>query len=92
MTVPYVLNRVAGENIPLSAAKAEAYQKHYHAPGLFLSWEDQFGVDIQNGTLPISTIRGIGSVEEGKDVLEQAKADWDAAPRFSSLLVCSPGT
>ncbi|MZQ86598.1 hypothetical protein GQF01_31285 [Paenibacillus sp. 5J-6] len=85
MTIPYILNRVANENVPLSDSKAAAYQQYYKAPGLFLSWEDHSGVHIQNG-LPQSTIHGIGSVQDGKKLLDEAKANWDGqSPLFVSI-------
>lgn len=85
MTIPYVLNRVANENVPLSDFKAAAYKNIYKAPGLFLSWENRSGVQIHNG-LPESTIHGVGSVQDGKNVLADAKAHWDGkSPLFVSL-------
>ncbi|MBW7457725.1 hypothetical protein K0U00_27150, partial [Paenibacillus sepulcri] len=86
MTVPYVLNRVDGQNIPLSQSVADAYQQNYHAAGLFLSWEDRYGVEIVNGSLPVSIIQGISTVQDGKRILEDAKAKWDGkSPLFVSL-------
>ncbi|WP_276355011.1 GxGYxYP domain-containing protein [Cohnella caldifontis] len=86
MTIPYVLNRINGENVPLSAEKADAYKDRYHATGLFLSWEDRFGAQVLDNGLPVSTIRGIGTVQDGKNVLEAAKANWDGnSPLFVSL-------
>lgn len=86
MTVPYVLNRVNSVNVPLSASKAAAYEKFYKAKGLFLSWEDHYGVEIINGTLPVSTIQGISTAQDGKNILAAAKAKWDGkSPLFVSL-------
>jgi hypothetical protein len=86
MTIPYVLNRVNGENIPLSDARAAAYEKQFRPPGLFLSWENRFGTEIWNNKLPISIIRGVGSVNEANSVLAEAKANWDGnSPLFLSL-------
>ncbi|GAB6930515.1 hypothetical protein JCM10914A_44980 [Paenibacillus sp. JCM 10914] len=86
MTIPYVLNRVDSENVPLSSAKVTAYQQQYHVPGLFISYEDNYGVEIVNGTLPVSTIRGISTVQDGLQVLNEAKAKWDGkSPLFVSL-------
>ncbi|MBB6675117.1 GxGYxYP domain-containing protein [Cohnella nanjingensis] len=86
MTVPYVLNRVDGDNVPLSASKAAAYAREYHAPGLFLSWEGRYGVEIAGGNLPISTIQGISTAEDGKKILADARAGWDGkSPLFVSL-------
>ena len=70
MTIPYVLNRVDGQNVPLSPAKVAAYANDYHAPGLFLSWEDRHGISIEGGKLPVSTIQGISTVQDGKNVLD----------------------
>lgn len=86
MTVPYVLNRVANQNVPLGDTVVKAYAETYLPNGLFLSWEDRFGVDILNGNLLMSTIRGIGTVEDGQKVLAEAKANWDGqSPLFVSL-------
>lgn len=86
MTIPYVLNRVDGHNIPLSDSRTAAYAKQFQAPGLFLSWENRFGTEIWNDTLPISIIRGVGSVNEANNVLANAKANWDGnSPLFLSL-------
>lgn len=86
MTVPYVLNRVNSENVPLSESKAAAYENDYKASGLFLSWENHHGVEIVNGTLPVSTIQGISTAQDGKNILAEAKANWDGkSPLFVSL-------
>jgi len=86
MTVPYVLNRISSENVPLSDSVATAYAEQYKAPGLFLSWEDRHGVEIVNGNLPVSVIHGIGTAQDGIRVLEEAKAGWDGkSPLFVSL-------
>src|SRR5699024_11653966 len=86
MTIQYDLNRKQAKNISLSKKNAKAYEKYYHALGLLLSWEENVGVSIYDQTFPISTIRGIGSINEGKRVLEEAKTNWDqASPLFISL-------
>ena len=86
MTIPYVLNRVDGQNVPLSPAKIAAYANDYHAPGVFLSWEDRHGISIEGGKLPVSTIQGISTVQDGKRILDEAKANWDGkSPLFVSL-------
>jgi hypothetical protein len=86
MTVPYVLNRVNNGDVPLSESKAASYEKYYKAPGLFLSWENQYGVKIVNGSLPVSTIQGFSTVQDGKNILADAKANWDGkSPLFVSL-------
>ncbi|MFC4810450.1 GxGYxYP domain-containing protein [Paenibacillus sp. GCM10023250] len=86
MTIPYVLNRVDGQNVPLSETKLNAYANEYHVPGLFLSWEDRFGVSIEGGKTPVSIIQGISTVQDGKRILDEAKANWDGkSPLFVSL-------
>ncbi|OPA80515.1 hypothetical protein BVG16_07250 [Paenibacillus selenitireducens] len=86
MNITYVLNRIDGQNIPLSPSEAAAYQEYYKPSGLFLSWEDRYGVTIMNDSLPVSTIRGISTVNDGKKVLNEAKANWDGkSPLFVSL-------
>lgn len=43
-------------------------------------------MEILNGNLPVSTIRGIGSAQDGKTILADAKANWDGnSPLFISL-------
>lgn len=86
MTIPYVLNRVDSENVPLTPFKAKAYAQDYNAPGLFISYEDNYGVEIVDDSLPVSTIRGISTVQDGLQVLNDAKANWDGkSPLFVSL-------
>ncbi|MGG6310265.1 GxGYxYP domain-containing protein [Paenibacillus macerans] len=86
MGIPYVLNRVNGDNVPLGESYAKAYERYYKAPGLFLSWEDRYGVEILHDSLPVSTIQGISTVQDGTRILEEAKANWDGnSPLFVSL-------
>ncbi|MBB3111675.1 hypothetical protein FHS18_003743 [Paenibacillus phyllosphaerae] len=86
MTIPYVLNRIDGQNVPLSEAKAKAYAEEYRAPGVFLSWEDRYGIEVLNGNLPVSTIQGISTAQDGKAILDRAKENWDGkSPLFVSL-------
>ncbi|MGG1880077.1 GxGYxYP domain-containing protein [Paenibacillus cisolokensis] len=86
MTIPYVLNRIDSENVPLSPQKAAAYEQQYKAPGIFISYEDRYGVEIIGNSLPASTVRGISTAQDGIRVLEEAKAQWDGSePMFISL-------
>lgn len=43
MTIPYVLNRIDSENVPLNQTKAAAYLEEYRTPGLFISWKIGMG-------------------------------------------------
>ncbi|MGO4538063.1 GxGYxYP domain-containing protein [Paenibacillus sp. 2TAB19] len=86
MTIPYVLNRIDSQNVPLDDAHAAAYMKEYNPAGMFLSWEDHYGVELLGGKLPVSTIQGISTAQDGKTILDNAKAGWDGkSPKFVSL-------
>lgn len=86
MTIPYVLNRINERNVPLSEHVAAAYADEYDPPGLFLSWENQTYSFVVADRLPVSVIRGIGSFEEGRSALAEARAGWDGqSPMFVAL-------
>lgn len=76
MPLVYALNRINERNVRLTPAVARAYEEEYGLPGLFLSWETQYNTYLMNRTLPIATVRGVGSVQEGIDTLQEAKARW----------------
>lgn len=85
MTIPYVLNRVNHRDLPLSAEKAAVYRDQHRAPGILLGWGNRFGDRVLEG-LPVSEIRGIGTVEEGQRVLAEARKNWDGkSPLFLSV-------
>jgi hypothetical protein len=85
MTIPYVLNRVDHRDVPLSPGKAAVYREQHQAPGILLGWGEKFGTRMIDG-LPVSEIRGIGNVEEGRRVLGEARRNWDGkAPLFLSV-------
>lgn len=85
MTIPYVLNRVNHRDVPLSAEKAAAYRDQHQAPGILLGWGNRFGDRVLEG-LPVSEIRGVGTVEEGQRVLAEARKNWDGkSPLFLSV-------
>lgn len=76
MPLVYALNRINEQNVRLTPQVARAYEEQYGLPGLFLSWESQYNTYLMNRTLPVSTVRGVGSVQEALTVLEEAKARW----------------
>jgi hypothetical protein len=85
MTIPYVLNRVDHRDVPLGPEKAAVYREQHQAPGILLGWGEKFGTRMTGG-LPVSEIRGIGSVEEGRRVLAEARRSWDGkSPLFLSV-------
>ncbi|WP_240489238.1 GxGYxYP domain-containing protein [Cohnella thermotolerans] len=84
MTIPMVINREVTQDVPLSEDEAAAYGKDYKVPGILLAG-NKFGIDIVGG-VPVSNQRGIGTVQDGKDVLAEAKAGWDGqSPLFLSV-------
>ena len=84
MTIPYVLNRVDHRDVPLTASTAGAYRREYRPPGILLGWGERFGVQVIDG-LPVSEMRGISSVEEGRRVLAEARRGWNGkSPLFLS--------
>ncbi|GIP21077.1 GxGYxYP domain-containing protein [Paenibacillus sp. J22TS3] len=86
MSYPYVLNREFGKDVPLNESTAAAYEKNYKLPGLFLAGEDKDNIKIINGSLPVSIMRGISTVQDGKNVLTAAQKDWDGkSPKFISI-------
>lgn len=86
MTIPYVLNRISDRNAPLSDGVASAYRDEYDPPGLFLSWEGQTYSYVVAGDLPVSVIRGVGSIDEARSALAATKARWDGeSPMFVAL-------
>lgn len=86
MPLVYALNRISELNVRLTPPVAAAYEEEYNLAGLFLSWENQYNTYVMNRTLPISTVRGIGSIEEGLSTLEAAKARWTGdRPMFVAI-------
>ncbi|WP_231597443.1 GxGYxYP domain-containing protein [Bacillus sp. SA1-12] len=86
MSYPYVLNRDVAVDLPLSETKAAAYENNYKVPGLFLGGGEKVGIEIMNGSLPISYLRGISTVQDGINILADYKRDWDGkSPKFISI-------
>lgn len=91
MTIPMVINRDAGPDVPLGDPEAAAYEKYAKVPGILLA-SDRFGIQIMNGTLPVSMMRGIATVQDGINILAEAKAEWDGqSPLFLSVGVSAWG-
>lgn len=86
MSYPYVLNREVALDVPLTGSKAEAYVKYLKVPGLFLGGGDKVGVEIVNGNLPVSYLRGTSTVQDGINILNDFKSAWDGnSPTFISV-------
>jgi hypothetical protein len=82
----YVLNRVDHADVDLSEAKARAYVEDVAPAGLFLNWGGTSQTSLLLGRTPLSTIRGVGAVDEAQNALADARAGWDgASPAFVAL-------
>lgn len=86
MSYPYVLNRDMKLDLPLTEEQADLYEEHYQLEGLFLGGGDRMGIDFPNDSLPISYLRGVGTVKDGINLLEDYKKAWDGdEPTFISV-------
>lgn len=85
MTIPMVINRDVTKDIPISSSEAAAYEQNYKVPGILLVG-DKFGIEIMNDTLPVSMMPGIGTAQDGINILAEAKKGWDGkSPLFLSV-------
>ncbi len=86
MDIIYALNRVNEQNVPLTESEVNDYVKYINPRGILYSWENYTGTSILNGKLPISILRGVGSVSETKEAIAEAAANWDGeSPLFLSM-------
>ena len=86
MDIVYVLNRVDHEDVELTEAKARAYVRDVAPQGLLLNWGGTTTTSLLQGRVPMSTIRGVGAVDETQQAIAEAGADWDgAAPLFVAV-------
>jgi hypothetical protein len=86
MDIVYVLNRVDHRDVDLSDAKAAAYTEHVRPRGMLLNWGGSSRSSMLLGRTPLSTIRGVGAVEEAQRALADAKQEWDGtSPTFLAL-------
>ncbi|WP_337913882.1 GxGYxYP domain-containing protein [Cohnella zeiphila] len=87
MTIPFVLNRISSQDVPLSDSAAAAYRDQYRVPGVLLAYNNSNEVEIQDG-LPVTTMRGISTVADGQKLLSDIKSKWDGkSPQFVSISV-----
>src|SRR5690606_18833643 len=86
MPVVYVLNRMSEINVRPNRDIAQAYREYYNPPGIFVSWENQYSTYTTDGSLPIATVRGVGSLEEGLNVVRQIRERWSGdRPMFATI-------
>lgn len=62
MMILYVLNWEDSENILFILFKVSVYEKDYYLLGLFISYEDKYGVEIVGKSLFVFMICGISMV------------------------------
>lgn len=85
MDVVYVLNRVDGVSVPLSASEAAAYET-IGLEGLQIDYTTTTELSFLEGGTPLSTVRGVGSVSEAEEAIAEAAEGWDGdSPLFLSI-------
>lgn len=93
MDIVYVLNRVDGQDIELDPFTANAYVNEVQPRGVLLNWGGTTQLSMLNGKVPLSTVRGAGGVDEIKNAIAQASANWDGnSPLFLSIGVLAWNT
>lgn len=86
MDIIYALNRIDGENLPLSETEAQDYIDYIDPNGIFLGWGNYSETTILNDKLPQSTLLSASSVGQAKEVIAEASAEWDGkSPLFISM-------
>jgi hypothetical protein len=86
MGIVYVLNRVDGHDVDLSADKTRAYVSDVQPQGIFLNWSGTTTTRLVEGGTPLATILGVGGVQETKDAIARSAQGWDGtSPRFVSI-------
>ncbi|MCF6409618.1 GxGYxYP domain-containing protein [Pseudalkalibacillus salsuginis] len=86
MDIIYALNRVDGQNLPLSESEAQDYIDYIDPNGIFLGWGNSSETSILNGKLPQSTLLSASTVGQAKKVIAEASAEWDGmSPMFISM-------
>ncbi len=92
MDIVYVLNRIDGADIDLTESKARAYVDDVEPLGLFLNWGGTTKTSLLQGSAPLSTIRGVGAVDEAKNAIAEAAEGWDGtSPLFLAIGVLAWG-
>jgi hypothetical protein len=93
MDIVYVLNRIDGRDIDLDPFTANAYVNEVKPRGILLNWGGTTQLSMLNGKVPLSTVRGAGGVDEIKNAIAQASANWDGnSPLFLSIGVLAWNT
>jgi GxGYxYP putative glycoside hydrolase C-terminal domain/GxGYxY sequence motif in domain of unknown function N-terminal len=86
MDIVYVLNRVGGSDVDLTEAEAAAYVDDIGPRGLLLNWGGSTETTVVAGGTPLSTIRGVGSVDEALSAIADAREGWDgSSPLFVAI-------
>lgn len=92
MDTVYLLNRVDGRDVPLSDAEAAAYVDVVSPRGMWLHWTNSTETTLVKGGTPISTVRGVSTVEDAQRVIAESSADWDGSePLFLTIGILAWG-
>lgn len=93
MDTVYVLNRVDGRDVDLTAAEAKAYVEEIGPQGIWLHWLFTTNTQMLDGNVPLSTVRGAGGQDELKRAIAEASANWDGnSPLFLTIGVLAWNT
>lgn len=86
MNTVHILNRIDGQNIPLSESKARFYAAIVLPKGLFMSWENRSRSMMLKEGVPLSVLREANSAAGIRRAIEEAVRDWDGkSPKFVSV-------
>ncbi|MGA8118054.1 MAG: GxGYxYP domain-containing protein [Actinocatenispora sp.] len=85
-----ILNRVGGDDVPLSDAEAARYIRAVRPLGLFKDWTDHTETTVLHGDTPQSVSYLTSSVAEAKDAIAEAASGWSGdGPLFLSIGILS---
>jgi hypothetical protein len=86
LEVLWVLNRDAGQSVPLDTAHVHAYLEDISPLGMLLNYESYTETSVVYDRLPQAITQGVGSVEDALGALALAGLLWDGTgPLFLSL-------
>lgn len=81
-----ILNRLGGQDVPLSEAAAQRYMKDVRPLGVLESWTNYTWTSITPGTTPVSVSWQVTSAAEAQQAITAASEGWDgSAPLFVSI-------
>jgi len=86
MNTVYVLNRVNGRSVGLSASERRAYIEDVKPEGIMLNWDARTAMQLLDGTTPQGTVRGTGNAADVLRAITEESQGWDgSSPLFLSI-------